>query len=74
MVMSFFSEFLVAFISTVMSSCHPALGLGQDVSRHKADAIANASKAIVLNEATGKWKVKERWEVAVGDFVKVLSR
>lgn len=43
----------------------------QDASRHKADALANASQALVLDKASGKWAVKERWEVAVGDFVKV---
>ncbi len=43
----------------------------QDASRHKADAVANASRAVVLDKANGKWVVKERWEVAVGDFVKV---
>ena len=24
-----------------------------------------------MDKASGKWSVKERWEVAVGDFVKV---
>ena len=45
----------------------------QDASRHKADAIANASKAFVLDKKTKSWAVKERWEVAVGDFVKVMK-
>lgn len=43
----------------------------KDASRHKADALANASQAVVLDKASGNWTVKERWEVAVGDFVKV---
>ncbi|CAM9636300.1 unnamed protein product [Ascophyllum nodosum] len=46
----------------------------EDASRHKADAIANASKAFVLDKKTKSWAVKERWEVAVGDFVKVRNR
>ncbi|CAN0038698.1 unnamed protein product [Pylaiella littoralis] len=46
----------------------------EDASRHKADALANAAQAMVLDKATGDWKVKERWEVAVGDFVKVHNR
>lgn len=46
----------------------------KDASRHKADALANASQAVVLDKTSGKWTVKERWEVAVGDFVKVGGR
>ncbi|CAM9262124.1 unnamed protein product, partial [Hapterophycus canaliculatus] len=46
----------------------------EDASRHKADALANASKAVVLDKSSGNWAVKERWEVAVGDFVKVRNR
>lgn len=48
--------------------------LFKDASRHKADAIANASQAVVLDKATGQWAIKERWEVAVGDFVKVSEK
>ncbi|CAN0016036.1 unnamed protein product, partial [Discosporangium mesarthrocarpum] len=45
-----------------------------DVGRHKADAKANAAPAVVLDKSKGKWVRKERWEVAVGDFVRVSNR
>jgi len=46
----------------------------EDISRHKADAKANASLTTRYNAATGSFDVCKWFELQVGDVVKIKSR
>ena len=46
----------------------------EDISRHKADAEANASPTLRYNKETNEFETVKWYELQVGDFVQINNR
>ena len=46
----------------------------EDLARHKADDLANASKTFIYNDAKGSFEATTWSNIKVGTFIKVLNR